>query len=1092
VEKFIGDAVMAVFGLSRSYVVDAHRAIRSSLAMLADLDDLNADLVRRFGVTLHMRVGIDTGEVVVSTLGERGDSDFVVVGEAVNRAARFQSAAPPGGILISAETFSHVRGSFGIRRLESLQLKGIARAVDGYLVLSGEIQSFWPETRGIEGITTRTVGRELEMGRLRKLFADVGDEGTWNIVTVSGEAGIGKSRLIHDFEHWLASLSDPVWVMRGRAAPNTEDVPHGLLRSAFAERLGIQDTDDPDVVRDKWRRGLTALVDRGDSGGQGSDVVATWLGFSLGDSPELVTLRVDPEALRRRARQLVINLFSVLSERAPVVILLEDLHWADAATLDWLEEVGTNPPPFPLLVVATARPSLFENRPHWGEGLDTHTEIRLAPLSKRESRDLVTDILQRADSVPDELRSVVVSAAEGNPYFIEELVKWLIDEGVIETDAEGWKVIEEAIGGTHVPGTLRGVLQARLDSLDRSDRSVIERASVVGRVFWDSAVATLGESDSPATNDESYERLRSREVVFQRPTSVFEDSLEFSFRHALLRDVAYEGVLRSRRRRYHALAARWLEDVIERSHRPDEHASTLAHHLEESGDGTAAARWYLRAGRHAAGTYANDNALQLLTWADRLAPPGETTLRFDILAGREAVLDRIGSRDAQRETLDVIAGLNDLDDARRAQAQIAEGRWRFFHSDYAGVDPFVEKAARLARQAGRTDLELDALTLGGRALSFRPDHLAAREYLEEVLARARSVGSHRHVGETLRLLGIVATNLSEHEVGIEVLEEAGREFRQIGDLEGEALVTGQLGAMFIGAERYEEGRQKSEEALAMFVATGHRLRQGIILGNLAAIAIEQGRLDEALRRCEGTLELTEALDDPEGIVSTLSRLGEVARLTGDPTGARGHLERAIALGAEYELQYFLSFSFAPLAVMDLLEGEVSRARHHVERAFETALLSEVPHALARATLIKGLLQLHERDFAGSVDTLRTAIELHEDVGHDSEVVDCRATLAVALLEAGDTEGAVEQASQARIHIVNGVAPGSLEPGRAILNCHQVMAAVGDPAAGELVALAGRFLEERAALIADEGLRARSLTTPVNVELAALATGSTSA
>jgi class 3 adenylate cyclase len=249
VEKFIGDAVMAVFGIHRAREDDPHRAVRAALAMRHTLDALADEIRAEHGIAIEMRVGIDTGEVVVSTLDDRGTDDFVVVGEPVNRAARIQAAAPPGGILISADTVDHVRGSFGLQRLEALQLKGIPDPVDAYLVQSGEIQTFWPETRGIEGVSTRTVGRELEMGRLQKLFADLADERAWRIISVVGEAGIGKPRLIHDFENWLAELPDGVWVLRGRAAATTEDVAHGLLRSAFAGRLRIQDTDSPAVVR---------------------------------------------------------------------------------------------------------------------------------------------------------------------------------------------------------------------------------------------------------------------------------------------------------------------------------------------------------------------------------------------------------------------------------------------------------------------------------------------------------------------------------------------------------------------------------------------------------------------------------------------------------------------------------------------------------------------------------------------------------------------------------------------------------------------------------------------------------------------------
>lgn len=1082
VEKFIGDAVMAVFGLQRAREDDPHRAVRAALSMRRALDGLRTSVQSDLAVDLEMRVGIDTGEVVVSTLGERSDDSFVVVGEAINRAARIQAAAPPGGILISDDTFDHVRGAFGLARVDPLQLKGIPDPVGAYLVQSGEIQTFWPETRGIEGVKTQTVGRELEMGRLQKLFADLEDEPHWRIVTIIGDAGIGKSRLIHDFENWLAGLVDGVWVLRGRASPTTEDVAHGLLRSAFDGRLGIQDTDAPEVVRSKWERGIASLVDRGEVDWAGSDVVASWLGFSLGDSQGLATLRGDPEALQRRARQLVIELFRVMSLQAPVVILLEDLHWADSATLDWLEEVGTTPPEFPVLVIATARPALFEKRPHWGEGLDAHTDVRLAPLSKREGRTLVADILQRADSVPAELSQLVVSAAEGNPFFIEELVKWLIDQGVIETGLDHWTVLEDAVTGTSVPATLRGLLQSRLDALDPADRSVIERASVVGRIFWDRAVASLNDGSSETDDRDSYARLRSREVVFQRPTSAFEDAREFSFRHALMRDVTYDGVLRSRRRHYHALAARWFLDVIERSHRPDEHAATLARHLAEAGEDIEAARWYLRAGSHAAGSFSSDNALSLFDAAARLTPANETALTFDIMLAREAVLDRLGRREEQRSVIDAMEALAGLDDSRRAQVRLAESRWLFFHSDYAEAEPVADEAAELARRVGDVQRELDGLVLGGRIRAFRNDHLGAQTVLEATLALARETDSPRHVAEALRLLSVVATNLSESNAAIAYLEESRTVFRLLGDLEGEALCIAQLGALYIGMERYDEARELCEKAVTMFEESGHQLRRGIVLGNLVAIAIEQGRFDDALALCAESLEVAESLDDGEGVASSLSRLGEIHRLTGDRAAALGYLERGEAVGTAYELSYFVTFIQSSLAALHLPDDPDS-ARVHAAGCLESATISEVPHAYVRAVLVDGLVSLAEGDLDAAIAKLGTAVELHAEMDHESERLEARAALAVALHRNGRSDAAAAEARLVAQGILDeGVLAGSLVPGQPFIDAHSVLSQLGDPVASRLAAAAGPYIQRRAGYIADPELRDRFLAMPVNQAL----------
>ena len=260
----------------------------------------------------------------------------------------------------------------------------------------------------------------------------------------------------------------------------------------------------------------------------------------------------------------------------------------------------------PVLVVATTRPTLLERHPHWGEGLDFHSRLTLRSLSRRETRRLLEEILKRADRVPQALGDLVVMASEGNPFYVEELVNWFVEAEVITKDADSWHVLDERLEQAKVPATLRSVLQARLDALSIAERLALQRASVIGRVFWDDAVESLGSDGDPVAapgdvpTGEALDRLRGREVVYQREKSAFDHNREFLFKHALLRDVAYEGMLRRHRRTYHRFAARWFEQMAERIatrrrvRRPDRRPPC------PGGDGEAAARWYLIAGKQAA------------------------------------------------------------------------------------------------------------------------------------------------------------------------------------------------------------------------------------------------------------------------------------------------------------------------------------------------------------------------------------------------------------------------------------------------------------------------------------------------------------
>ena len=302
VEKFIGDAVMAVFGLHRAEEEDPHRAVRTALEMQASLEAINAEVASAHDVTLEMRIGVDTGLVVVSTLGDQPGQEFVVMGDIVNRAARLQSTAPRGGVLISSDTYRHVRGSFDVEPMLGLQLKGIAQPVDGYLVQSERGRGFrLDDARGVEGVETATIGREIELRRLQNRFHEVEEERQWQMVTVVGDAGVGKSRLLSDFGRWLDDLPEAVWWFGGRAAHSGPRIPYALLHDLFATRFDIHDSDGPADVRHKWERGVEKALGASEDAVDKAHVIALWLGFEIGESRSLDAVGDDPLSLSGRA-----------------------------------------------------------------------------------------------------------------------------------------------------------------------------------------------------------------------------------------------------------------------------------------------------------------------------------------------------------------------------------------------------------------------------------------------------------------------------------------------------------------------------------------------------------------------------------------------------------------------------------------------------------------------------------------------------------------------------------------------------------------------------------------------------------------------
>jgi ABC-type oligopeptide transport system substrate-binding subunit len=465
--------------------------------------------------------------------------------------------------------------------------------------------------RGVEGIETRMVGREAELKHLQEAFYATMEERELQLVTIAGDAGVGKSRLLHEFDIWAEALPERFYYFKGRASQEMQNLPYGLMRDLIAFRFQIQDSDPPAVVRGKLEEGVSGPLGDDENSRRVAHLVAHLVGFEFGDSPHLAGVRDDPQQARDRALASLGDFFKAMAAQSPVLILLEDLHWADDSSLDGLNHLALALAQEPVLIASAARPALFERRPRWGEGQSSHTRLALQPLSKWDSRRLVAEILQRVEQVPETLRDLVVAGAEGNPFFIEELIKMLVEDGVIVKGEERWRLEPSRLSQVRVPPTLTGVLQARLDRLPLEERTVLQQASVVGRLFWDRAVARINASAGERIEEteviDRLSALRGREMVFQRETSAFVDAQEYIFKHNMLREVTYESVLKRVRRVYHGLVADWLME--QGGERVGEHTGLIAEHLELAGRTVEAVDYLIEAGDRARGLYAHQEAI---------------------------------------------------------------------------------------------------------------------------------------------------------------------------------------------------------------------------------------------------------------------------------------------------------------------------------------------------------------------------------------------------------------------------------------------------------------------------------------------------
>jgi class 3 adenylate cyclase len=682
IDKHIGEAVVAVWGAGESQENDAEQAVHTALALLNEINVFSKER----SSSMRLRVGVHTGLVYV-TLAETSGR-YNITGMTLQIAEKIQHAAPPGGILITQDTLAHVRGVFRVTSQESLELNDMPDPLPLYQVVSARPRAFRMLTRGIEGIETRMIGRDAELKRLQELFSQAISKAAFSLVTICGEAGVGKSRLVQEFDQWVDGLAVRVRYFKGRAGLDLQRTPYSLLRDLFAYRFQILDTDENSTVWKKVEQGVSEALGSGDN-----DRICLYahflghmLGFDFSQSPLLSGILSDSRQLRDRALGYMNEYFHAYCRRQPVLILLEDIQWADDASLEAVQNLADNLVGRPAMIVCTTRSTLYQRKPDWPQLTPVRdrdlpsVEILLNRLSLESTRKLVEHILQKMPAAPEALIELITTSAEGNPFYIEELTKMLIEDGVILKGEENWQVDSTRLTSARVPSTLTGVLQARLDSLQMRERHTLQSAAVVGPVFWDAAVAHLflpEEREQCGPIDEILTGLRDREMIFRRDKSAYAGTLEYIFKNIVLREVTYESIPGQERLARHARVADWLVRVTEHSGRAGEFARLVAEHFERSAEIPQAAVWYLRAAQQAAARFALPEAVYCFSHALELTANGDLEARYTLLAGREQIYDLQAERLQQLQDLDSLTSLAEQLPDPRPRIQAALRRANF-------------------------------------------------------------------------------------------------------------------------------------------------------------------------------------------------------------------------------------------------------------------------------------------------------------------------------------------------------------------------------------------------------------------------------
>ena len=930
--KYAGDSVLAAFGADEVREDDPERAVRAGLALLEE-GRHQGDLVRHKhghdGFTV--RVGVHTGGVL---LGGGVDAKDSIRGQAVNIAARMEQTAPPGGLRISHDTYRHVRGVFTVEAQPPLAVKGMDGPIATYLVLRAKARDFRVATRGIDGVKTRMIGRDAELKKLQDAFYRLCSGGTMAAVTVVAEAGMGKSRLLYEFQDWAEARPETFHIFQGRAQPQTQGQPYGLLRDILARQLQIADSDSMEAAKQKIEQGIAPLfiADDGDDMAQAhAHLLGHLIGLDFTDSKHVKGIQDDGKQIRNRAFHAAAQVFRRVSasDGAPIVLLLDDLHWADDGSLDFLDHLVLLNHDVPTLMVGLARPTLFERRSNWRSTDGIHQRVDLSLLNKDASHELANELLKKLPEIPAALRELITGGAEGNPYYMEELVKMLVDEGAIDTSEERWAVIPDKLLAIRVPQTLTGVLQARLDGLKPAEKLALQQASVVGFIFWDQAMAAIDMNAMAALPS-----LVRRELIVPRQDAVFEGVREYAFKHHILHQVTYDTLLKRTRRDYHAKAATWLAGLS--GARTNDFLGATAEHFEKAGDNAKAREYFARAAEHAAANFAHEAAISHVTQALALigagAGPDNLLLRWRLLGVRERILDLRGQRTEQHVDIEALQQLADIldDDERRAEVAWRRSDIALRTADYRAMERAARQSMALAERAADSTLGLRAQSRLAIALGMLGDAAAGKAMALDGLAAARAQGLRLVEARFLNALSvIVSTLLDDLVLGLEVARQSVLIERELGNPLNQAKMLCNLGSSLRCCGEQIEARQCLEQGLQLLRAAGDRAGESYALGELAVLALWQGDASLALQHAQSALEIAVAAQIREIECYVLLALGDAELVLGHHAAAQAAFasSHAVALSIDHLYRHDAA---AGLTRTALARGDVAGAMRDVQ------------------------------------------------------------------------------------------------------------------------------------------------------------------
>ncbi len=1028
IDKFIGDNVMGVFGAPVAHEDDPERAVRAGLAMQDAMEDANRQSREKYDVGFSLRVGINSGEVMAGAVGDR----YTVMGDSVNVAARLQAAGRPDTVTVGESTYRATREAIAYERLEPLNLKGKEEAVPAW-----EATGVLTEPRRAPSrAQTPLIGREEEAELLMSLAERIERESRPHLVTVLGQAGVGKSRLLRELMTNLAEADEPPTIRRGQCPPYGAGIAYWALAEVLNDEFEIRDTDAPDAAWEKLRSGVSDLMtELGDE--TAGERNAALLAIPLGLEPpeELQQSEPDPQRMREALFSAARATVEAIAQRRPLVLAIDDIHWADEGMLDLIDHL-TRFVRAPLLLVCLTRDELLERRPGWGGGRRNATTISLEPLTESETRELVAALMPSSENGSGDVVPQVAERSGGNPLFAEEMVNRLLEEETVEAQA--------------LPSTVQSLLAARLDSLDPLERRLLQSASVVGQTFWEGAlVATASEEGLDL--GKTLSNLEEKDLLAPSSASRLAGEREYAFKHVLIRDVAYSMLPKSVRCRKHVEVAEFIRERA--GERSDGVIGLIAEHFaraaalgSEAGlDRDALAELQIQAlesleaaGDAAAALYSNAEAFDRYTSAleisESLEPgaiarigekQGDVALRMGRVDAAVGVWERCLDYHRAEEDLARVADLHrkigaalwhkgerraSIDNYQRGIDLLKDGppcielvrlyeeaASLYMHTGDNMLAIYAsEKALRLAERLDEARAASRAHGIFGRVFGRIGDSEKARENLERSVALARESDRAEAVRALLTLGYHLEVSEADYEGAASAYREALEIAQEVGDLPSQVELHASLGELAVDSADWDEV-EKAADASARLAE-----REGLY-GKLCfpdlmrgVLSWRAGEWDEAAKSFRRAHELGEQVGRSEVAFNALFWLAITLRESGDLSGAETELTKALDICERAGLIAQSVEAISARAVVLALAGRTDQARAAAEEAERLAGRLHYPVGEAATAEAAGACAADAEEAAGRIDEARRR---WQELGRPLDATRCLVVRGRLLLEA---------------------------------------------------------------------------------------------